>query len=99
LILSLCLIKFHLFLLLPVLFLGRREWRLMSGFALGATSLLVVSFAAGLTWPQSYISLNLPAVNEDSRLMPNLHGLSAHFPRPVFVEFFLSLAVIALVWF
>jgi len=99
LILSLCLIKFHLFLLLPLLFLGKREWRLASGFSLGAAFLLVVSFAAGWDWPQSYISLNLPAVSEDSRLMPNIHGLAAHFPGRELVEFFLSATVIALVWF
>jgi Glycosyltransferase family 87 len=97
-ILSLCLIKFHVFLLLPLLFLGRRDWRLASGFSLGAATLLLISFVAGWDWPQAYIALNLKALSEDSRLMPTLHGLAAHFPASSVVEFVLSVAVLGLVW-
>ena len=99
LILSLCAIKFNLFLLLPLLFLGKREWRLAAGFSIGTILLLAVSFAAGPGWLQSYIALILdPAVDPNSPLMPNLHSLVAHVPGREFVEFFLSLTVIAIVW-
>ena len=98
LILSLCLIKFHLFLLLPLLFLGKREGRLASGFSIGAAVLLLISFVAGWDWPRAYLALNLHAVSEDSRLMPTLHGLADHFPARDVVEFVLSVAVIGLVW-
>ncbi len=98
LILSLCLIKFHLFLLLPLLFLGKREWRLASGFSIGAAVLLLISFVAGWDWPRAYIALNLHAVGEDSRLMPTLHGLAARLPARDAVELVLSVAVIGLVW-
>ncbi|MEO8132075.1 MAG: glycosyltransferase family 87 protein [Bryobacteraceae bacterium] len=99
LILSLCLIKFNLILLLPLLFLGKREWRLASGFFIGALALLAASFTAGRDWIQSYISLiSNPAVSPNSLLMPTLHSLVAHIPGREFVEFFLSLAVIAIVW-
>jgi len=100
LIFSLCAIKFNLFVLLPVLFLGKREWRLAAGFSLGTIGLLAVSFiAAGPGWVQSYIALILdPAVDPNSPLMPNLHSLVAHIPGREFVEFFVSLAVIVLVW-
>jgi len=99
LILSLCLIKFNLFVLLPVLFLGRREWRLLSGFVIGTTVLLMLSFIAGPGWLRTYITLILdPAVDPDSPLMPNLHNMVASIPGREFVEFFLSLAVIAMVW-
>ncbi len=100
LIFSLCAIKFNLFVLLPVLFLGKREWRLAAGFSIGTILLLAVSFiAAGPGWVQSYVALILdPAVDPNSPLMPNLHSLVAHIPGREFVEFFLSLAVIVLVW-
>jgi len=99
LILSLCAIKFNLFLLLPLLFVGKREWRLAAGFSIGTILLLTVSFIAGPGWPGSYIALILdPAVDPNSTLMPNLHAAVAHIPGKEFVEFFLSLTVIAMVW-
>jgi hypothetical protein len=100
LILSLCAIKFNLFLLLPLLFLGKREWRLMAGFSIGTIALLAVSFIAGPGWVGSYLALILdPAVDPNSTLMPNLHSLVANIPAKEFVEIFLSLAVIAIVWY
>jgi hypothetical protein len=99
LILSLCAIKFNLILLLPVLFLGRREWRLAAGFSIGTILLLAASFAAEPGWLPSYIALILdPAVDPNSPLMPNLHSLVANIPGRGFVEFFLSLTVVAIVW-
>ena len=98
-ILSLCLIKFNLFLLLPLLFLGRREWRVASGFCVGTAFLLTLSFASAGNWPHSYLALILdPVVSPDPRLMPNLHGLAARLPGHGFVEFLLSVSVIVLVW-
>lgn len=98
LILSLCAIKFNLFLLLPLLFLGRREWRLAAGFSLGTGLLLAVSFIAGPGWLRPYMALILdPAVDPNSPLMPNLHSMVASIPGREFVEFFLSLTVIAIV--
>jgi len=100
LILSLCLIKFNLILLLPVLFLGKREWRLASGFFMGAFFLLIVSFAGGGNWLSSYISIILdPAVSPGSFLMPNLHTMVANIPGRELVEFFLSLTVVAVAWY
>jgi len=99
LILSLCLIKFHLFLLLPLLFLGRREWRVAAGFFSGLVFWLIVSFASLRDWPRSYLALILdPAVSPGSGHMPNLHGLTAALPGGGVMEVLLSLAVIALVW-
>ncbi len=79
LILSLCAIKFNLFLLLPLLFVGKREWRLAAGFSIGTVLLLAISFIAGPGWLQSYIALILdPAVDPNSPLMPNVHSLVVH---------------------
>jgi len=99
LILSLCLIKFNLVLLLPLLFLGKREWRLAAGFSMGTAFLLMISFIGRWDWPQAYAALILdPAVSPASYLMPNLHNLAANVPGRVLVEVFLSLTVIAAVW-
>ena len=46
LVLSLLAIKFHLFVLVPVPFLVRREFRLIGGMILGSAGLLAVSNAA-----------------------------------------------------
>jgi hypothetical protein len=74
---GLCAIKFHLFLLLPLLILHRRLWRT----ALGGLSVLAVflgiSFAAyGDGWPRLYgAALRDPRLNPYPRNMVNLNGL------------------------
>jgi hypothetical protein len=99
LILALCAIKFNLFLLLPLLFLGKREWRLAAGFSIGTALLLTASFIARPGWLGPYIALILdPAVDPNSTLMPNLHSMIAHIPGKEFAEFSLSLIVVAIVW-
>jgi hypothetical protein len=75
---ALCSIKFHLFLLLPVLVLARRMWHLGVGLASGGTALVVASFlVGGPRWPVEYGELVL--LNERSQasqsFMPNLVGL------------------------
>src|ERR1051326_8567628 len=55
LVLSLCLIKFHLFVLAPLVLLRYRRWRAAGGAALGCGILLLISFvAAGPNWPAEY---------------------------------------------
>ncbi len=81
-ILSLCAAKYHLFTLLPLLFLAQRRWRMATGFATGATCLVVLSFAvAGLHWPAEYYrTLTDSDVHPDVTSMPNLHGLLFGLP-------------------
>jgi hypothetical protein len=90
--LSLCLAKFHLFLLLPV-FLWIHRRRLIPGFLAGCAALGLLSFAAaGPSWPRAYLHvLRLPQINPGARAMPNLHGLQLAMP----LEIALSLAVLA----
>ena len=77
LLLSLCAIKFHLFLLLPAALwiLGRR--RVVAGGAAGGALLTALSFfAQGLAWPRQYLAiLRSPTVHPLIERMPNLHGL------------------------
>jgi hypothetical protein len=105
LVLSLCAIKFHLFLLVPLLTFGEQRlrkgvWRTAAGLMLGLTALLTGSFlVAGRDWPQKYVSMILnPEVSLGVKIMPNLHGLAANFPGLPFLEVFLSLLVIGMVW-
>jgi hypothetical protein len=77
LLLSLCAIKFHLFLLLPTVFwiLGRR--RVLGGGALGGALLVFLSYIAqGFGWPARYLTLlRKPVIHPLVQTMPNLHGL------------------------
>ena len=98
--LSLCWIKFNLILLLPLLILVRRKWRLAAGFASGTAALMIISFlAAGWKWPLRYVPFVLSAAGSPGvNVMPNLHGLIFHLKLPVAVEALGSLAVAAMVY-
>lgn len=78
--LSLCLEKWHLVIFLPILFLLRREWRVLAGFVTGSAALIAFSFAVqGADFAREYWAvLHLPNMNALPLLMPNLVG-SLHF--------------------
>jgi len=74
-VLSLCLIKYNLFLPLPLLIVGKRLWRFGGGILVGGSVLVVVSFAVGgWSWPRQYVAM-LTAAMPRYEAMPNLHGL------------------------
>lgn len=79
LVLSLCLIKFHLFVLTGLALIVRKEWKVVRGATMGSAILLTLSFAAeGLRWPADLLAmLQRPAVHGGAEIMPNLHGLTA----------------------
>jgi multidrug transporter EmrE-like cation transporter len=82
LILSLCLAKYHLFLLLPVWLIVNRLGRIAAGLTIGSAVLVLASFiAGGAGWPQRYFALlREPTHNPYPGLMPNLHGVFADAP-------------------
>jgi hypothetical protein len=96
-VLSLLWIKFHLFLLLPVLFVVKREYRLLAGAAFGSGLLLAACFAAaGIHWPVRYAALLLnPEVSPGEDLMPNLRGVAMHFASSAAIEIVLAMLVVA----
>jgi Glycosyltransferase family 87 len=98
--LSLCAIKFHLFVLLPLLFWRQRLGRMAAGFGSGAAALLAVSFAVeGWRWPFDYFAvLTDGRVHPSADSMPNLHGLFAGLPHGVYLEALASAAVVAAAW-
>lgn len=93
--LSLCAIKFHLFLLLPALLLAQRKGRILAGLAGGVAAWIALSFVAGgLDWPLRYTRVVFAqSVSPRFESMPNLHGLLAGAP---IAEWTLSVAVLLL---
>lgn len=83
LIASLCLIKFHLFLLVPIWIVVRRLWRFGGGVVAGGALCALLSFVAGgFRWPLDYLTLiRTPGNNPYTEIMPNLHSLFSGLPR------------------
>ena len=81
LVFSLCLEKWHLVIFIPILFLLRREWRVLAGFVTGSAALIALSFALqGADFAREYWAvLHLPNMNALPLLMPNLLGSLAFF--------------------
>jgi hypothetical protein len=100
LVFALCAAKFHLFVLLPLLLLGQRRWRMTAGLATGAAGLLAVSFAvAGAAWPLEYFAtLTDGRVHPGVENMPNLHGVFAGLPQATLLEILAGTAVVVGAW-
>lgn len=92
--------KFHLFLLIPVVLLLRREWRILAGYVPAA--LFAVAVSVAMASPQSYIGLlrdpKFEAVHPSPELMVNVYALAINFgvDFPV-VRILLILGVLATV--
>jgi hypothetical protein len=95
-VLSMCAIKFHLFLLVPLLLLTKKRWRTFAGAATGTGILFVGGvMAAGTGSIGEYLStLRNPWINFDVSMMPNLHGLVATLGASPRLEIALTCAVI-----
>jgi hypothetical protein len=79
LVISLCAIKFHLFLFLPLLFVMKRRWRILGGALCGTALLTLLGVAvAGPDSILKYVGvLRSPSINFAASAIPNLHGLVA----------------------
>jgi hypothetical protein len=101
LLLSLCAIKFHLFLFLPILLLLKRRWRILGGAASGTALLTALgALAAGPDSLRQYIAvLRDPWINPSATIMPNLHGLVVTMHLNDKLEFVLIAVVLgAFLW-
>ena len=100
LVFSLCAVKFHLFLLVPLLVLSQKRWRFLGGLSVGAAILAVASFTVGgWNWPAQYLNLiRTPGINPAAISMPNLHGLVYRLPHHAIWQAAGTLAVALIVW-
>jgi hypothetical protein len=99
LLLSLCAIKGHLFVLTPLVFLIHRRWAVLLGGAAGGVVLTLMSFLTdSRDWPQRYLTLLAnPELHPSPGSMPNLRGLifgitGAEYPA---VYWLLTILVVA----
>ena len=102
LLLSLCCVKAHLFLLLPVLIVARRLWTTAFGLAAGGVVLLLISrLVAGWDWVGAYVEAlgqASAAIGSEVR-MANLVGLFANAPWLGWLKIPAVAAVAGFVWF
>lgn len=74
--LSLCLAKFNLLLLIPLLLIIHRRKLTILGGAVGGLILCAISFIVQPDWPARYLELLSHRMsNPSSLVMPNIHGL------------------------
>ncbi len=95
---SLCAIKPHLLLLLPLLLFLHRRHAVAVGLAVGATVILIVStVAAGPQWPIEFIEL-ISSDKTHPRIanMPNLNGLLLGLPYDTVLLVVASIGVVVL---
>ena len=99
LVMSLFAIKFNLFLMLPLLLLGQRRWKMALGFLLGCAVLIAVSFAvAGPRWPADMLNaLSSKAISPREDIMPNFRGLLQPFTDRLLPELVLGALAAAFV--
>ena len=93
-------IKFNLFLLLPLLLLGQKRWRMATGFLAGCTVLLAISFGVGgIDWPLRMIPIiTQRSVLSHEYIMPNLRGLLQGLTSLLWPELALGALVAGLVF-
>ena len=101
LLLAMCAIKFHLFLLVPVMLLIKRRWRILAGGTTGTLVLFLLGLAfAGTNSTGRYVqTLGDPWINFATDMMPNLHGLASTLGASLPAETALVVLVIgAFLW-
>ena len=95
LVLSLCAVKFHLFVLVPVALLLRRQWKTIHGGLCGTAILTAIGMIG--TGPSSILQwievLRDPRINASATVMPNIHGLVATVGTGQWLEIPLLLCV------
>jgi hypothetical protein len=100
-VLSLCAIKPHLFVLVPLVAALQHRWRLISGAAAGGTLLLATGFLAeGSAWVIRYLhTLRDPRIHPRLEVMPSLRNLVSTAGGPPWVYWALCALTAATVVF
>lgn len=99
-VLTLCLIKFHLLLPLPLALMAQRRWRMLAGLASALSLLLAICFALlGPYWPVEYLRfLRDPSISPSQEFMPNLNGLCVDLGLKTYTELLAAAAIMICVW-
>jgi hypothetical protein len=100
-VLSLCILKPHLFLFIPLLLLIKKRWSMIVGGVCGtaALTLLGILFNGPGSIVQWIAVMRNPWINADAEEMPNLHGLAAVLHGGVWMEAGLTtLVVLGFLW-
>jgi hypothetical protein len=100
LVLSLCALKWSVFLTLPLLFAARRLRRPAMGFGAGALVIIALSFwAGGANWYRDYLGAVLaPFSSPHTEQMASLNGLVSFLPYPGRAEFVAAAGILVLAW-
>lgn len=92
-------IKFHLFLLLPLLFIAQRRWRMAAGFTAGCAALLGLSFAvAGPDWPVAMAKVIKTSTIEKQYPLPNIRGILQSVTDSLIPEVIIAIIVAVVVF-
>jgi hypothetical protein len=85
-VLSLCIIKFHLFVLVPLVLVRHRKWSMIGGAAGGVLIWLAIStLVAGPDWPRQYLAmLRNPAISPYPDYMPTVRGIFLGWPSALY---------------
>lgn len=77
LLLSLCSIKFHLFILVPLVLIFHRRWKVLQGGLAGGAFLWALSIAAaGFAWPKAFLGMaTSPGIHLAPERMPTFRNL------------------------
>jgi len=102
-VLTLCAIKVHLFILVPLVLLVHRRWGVLRGGIAGGAVLAGISFLSdGLDWPRRYLALlSNPELHPGPEHMPTLRGLVYGFSGsevPWMVALLSVVVVLTVVW-
>ncbi len=100
-ILSLCILKPHLFLFVALLLLMKKRWQIVLGGVTGTAGLTVLGVAVnGIDSIRGWIDvIRNPWINGAAEGMPNLHGLVAMLGMPGWTEVLLMvMTLLAFLW-
>jgi Glycosyltransferase family 87 len=93
LVLSLCALKFHLFIFLALLLIMKKRWHAIAGGASGIAVLVLASLGQIRPWINV---LRDPWISPDPQNLPNLHGLILTLHGPFWTELLITLVLVFL---
>ena len=98
-VLSLCVAKPHLALLLPLWLAANRKWKAIGGGVAGGAAILLISFAIeGANWPRRFAA-SLPQLAAADERMPNLRGIVSLVGGGLAPELALAAVTAAAFWY